>query len=97
MANQIQSDWEVDLQDRTAFENQLRELRNSCNYILARDLKQLQPSLAKDFKDRCRKWRDDIDSQLTELATGKPLKDVQTKSNALIEKLTSVLTNLSKI
>ena len=97
MSNQIQSDWKADLQDRTAFEKQLRELRDSCNGILARDLKQLQPSLAQDFKDRCRKWRDDLNTHLNDLADGKPLADVQTKSNALIEKLTGVLANLSNI
>ncbi len=97
VANQIHSDWKADLQDRTAFEKQLRELRDSCNGILARDLKQLRPSLAQDFKDRCRKWRDDLNNHLNDLADGKPLADVQTKSNALIEKLTGVLLNLSNI
>ena len=45
-------------------EKQLRDLRDSCNTILARYINRMQPSLFKNFKDRCRKWRDDLNSQL---------------------------------
>ena len=95
MADQIRPNWQADLNERMALKKQLREFRDSCDIILARDLRQLQP-VTEDFKDRCRRWRDQATDQLADLGNGKPLDEVRTKSNALIEKLTAAILGLSK-
>ena len=95
IGNRIQNDWKSDLDDQRAFANQLKELRNSCDVLLALDLHQLNPTIAADLKKRCQNWKAEFSKHIAELASGTPLVDVRAKSNALVDRLTQAITNLA--
>ena len=93
LAVAIREDWDTDSSDEE-FRNQLRSLRDSCERLLAADLRQLSPAVAQDLKTRCKKWQASFSEMLDGLDTGRPVSEVRQEANQLVERLVTVLSDL---
>jgi hypothetical protein len=93
LAVAIREDWDTDSSDEE-FRNQLRSLRDSCERLLAADLRQLSPAVAQDLKSRCKKWQASFSEMLDGLDTGRPVSEVRQEANQLVERLVTVLSDL---
>lgn len=93
LAVAIREDWDTDSSDEE-FRNQLRSLRDSCERLLAADLRQLSPAVAQDLKTRCKKWQASFSEMLDGLDTGRPVSEVRQEANQLVDRLVTVLSDL---
>ena len=93
LAVAIREDWDTDSSDEE-FRNQLRSLRDSCERLLAADLRQLSPAVAQDLKTRCKKWQASFSEMLDGLDTGRPVSEVRQEANQLVDRLVRVLSDL---
>lgn len=91
-ADAIEADWDTTVSDPQDLTQQLAELRNSCNELLAADLANLSANSRAELKGRCARWRDTFSQQLQRLSEDPgAFQKVQADANATVAKLVSVL------
>ncbi len=91
LATAVQTDWQ---EDDLPFGQKLRLLRDSCDQLLQADLRQLNPKVAQELKDRCLKWRNAFTANLNDLDSGGPLDSIQTNADETVQRLTKLLLEL---
>lgn len=87
MADEIERDWKTPTPSKDQFKRKLTRLRDSCDVITSSPLKQLETGIADDLRKRCQKWQADFTIAIADIEAGKPLREIQERSDAVVEKL----------
>ena len=94
LSRAIDEDWRQG-RENSDLKSEIKQLRDSCDKLLAAELAQLDSAVATDLKQRCQKWRDTFKAYISELEAGASENSVRKKVDETVQKLVIAIEKLS--